>query len=307
MPRTITLSDGKKIPAIGWGNGTGGLGKSGQKAVETGVLALKAGILHIDTAQSYYTEKETAEAIKASGLKREDVFVTTKISVTSNTKTTQEDIKRSVGESLGLLGFIPDLLLIHSPFVPEDGKIGEFWTHLENLVEDGTLAGCSLGVSNFRPQDIEEVMKVAKIKPVVNQLEYHPYVITHLEPLLEAHEKYGIVIESYGGLSPVLRHPTGGPIKPVLSKIASKLSTESGTTVDETQVSLLWQVCRGIVAVTSSTKAENLAKIAATERLRDLTEEELTEIEDVGKTVHFRAYKVHMTKDFPEPDLPTGE
>jgi hypothetical protein len=74
-----------------------------------------------------------------------------------------------VKESLDKLTSPPDLLLIHAPTVPDKGKIGEFWTILESLVEDGTLKGTSLGVSNFRPQDLEDVLKVAKIKPVVNR------------------------------------------------------------------------------------------------------------------------------------------
>jgi diketogulonate reductase-like aldo/keto reductase len=74
-----------------------------------------------------------------------------------------------VQDSLAKLGFIPDLLLIHSPFVPAEGQIGVFWQILESLVEDGTLKGTSLGVSNFRPQDLEEVLKVATIKPTVNR------------------------------------------------------------------------------------------------------------------------------------------
>jgi diketogulonate reductase-like aldo/keto reductase len=78
-------------------------------------------------------------------------------------------VRRSVAESIARLGSIPDLLLIHNPSVPEPGRIGEFWTHLEALIKDGTLAGCSLGISNFRPQDIEEVMKVATIPPVCHR------------------------------------------------------------------------------------------------------------------------------------------
>jgi len=74
-----------------------------------------------------------------------------------------------VQASIERLGFIPNLILIHSPFEPEEGTIPDFWQHLEALVEDGTLKGCSLGISNFRVQDIEAVMKVAKIKPVINR------------------------------------------------------------------------------------------------------------------------------------------
>lgn len=59
--------------------------------------------------------------------------------------------------------------LIHNPYVPEDGKRVFFWQELEKLVEDGTLKGCSLGVSNYRPQDLQEVLEVCKIKPVVNR------------------------------------------------------------------------------------------------------------------------------------------
>jgi diketogulonate reductase-like aldo/keto reductase len=80
-----------------------------------------------------------------------------------------EEIRASVQRSLDLLETIPNLLLIHNPYIPEKGKLGEFWGHLETLVADGTLKGCSLGVSNFRPVDIEAVMAVAKIKPVVNR------------------------------------------------------------------------------------------------------------------------------------------
>ena len=78
MVRTITLSDGKKIPAIAWGNGTGGLSASGQKAVDKGAYALGLGVIHIDTAQLYETEKETALAILQAGVNKADIWVTTK-------------------------------------------------------------------------------------------------------------------------------------------------------------------------------------------------------------------------------------
>lgn len=173
-----------------------------KKALEAGTIAIQAGIHHIDCAQVYRTEGEVLPAIKAAGLKREDVFVTTKcplpLSVHDPTRQAEhspvthfqgrnaidaqhgqftdpdpaigfEEIKASVKRSIDTMGFIPDLLLIHNPYIPAEGTIGEFWGHLETLVEDGTLKGCSLGLSNFRPVDIEEVMKVAKIKPVVNR------------------------------------------------------------------------------------------------------------------------------------------
>lgn len=80
-----------------------------------------------------------------------------------------DEVKASVQRSLDALQTIPNLLLVHNPLIPQDGHLGEFWTWLEGLVEDGTLKGCSLGVSNFRPKDLEQVFEVAKIKPVVNR------------------------------------------------------------------------------------------------------------------------------------------
>ncbi|ORX40090.1 NADP-dependent oxidoreductase domain-containing protein [Kockovaella imperatae] len=302
MVRTISLSDGKKIPAVGWGNGTQGIQKSGRKAIDLGVLALKAGVLHIDTAQLYGTEKETGEAIKEAGLKPEDVWVTTKISG-SKVQNNLESIRENVKESIDLLGFIPNLILIHWPKVVKDGDVAKFWQHLEALVEDGTLKGCSLGFSNFRPQDIEAIMEVAKIKPVCNQLEYHPYVVTHLDPVIKVQEKYNIVTQAYGPLQPIVSHPTGGPIKPILTRIAEKMSKETGKKVDEAAVLYLWTIGKNVVAVTTSGNPENIKKMAATEDLPDLTKEEMEEIEQAGRKVHYRRYD-HMNEGYPKVDLP---
>jgi diketogulonate reductase-like aldo/keto reductase len=83
--------------------------------------------------------------------------------------TTYEAVKASVEGSIERLGSKPNLLLIHSPYVAEKGKIGELWTILEDLVMDGTLKDVSLGVSNFVPQHLEEVLKVARIKPACHR------------------------------------------------------------------------------------------------------------------------------------------
>jgi diketogulonate reductase-like aldo/keto reductase len=122
------------------------------------------------------------------------------------------------------------------------------------------------------------------------EIEYHPYVLAHLTPLLDLQKKEHIVTQSYGTLSPLLRHSTGGPLKPVLTKIAQRLSKESGKDVDEAGVLLLWTIGHGVVALTSSTKPENLKKMVETEELRDLTQEEMDEIDEIGRSIHFRAY-----------------
>lgn len=84
-------------------------------------------------------------------------------------KTTPEDVKAYVQSSLEKLDTKPNLLLIHTPYVAEKGQIGKLWTILEDLVYDGTLEGVSLGVSNFVPHHLEEVLSIARIKPAAHR------------------------------------------------------------------------------------------------------------------------------------------
>lgn len=152
-------------------------------------------------------------------------------------------------------------------------------------------------------------MPHCKYPPVINQLgtyppgpnprnsltrlpraEYHPYVLTHLQPVLDIMEKHNIRVESYGGLSPLLRHPTGGPIKPLLEKVAARLSKETGKDVDAAMALILWQRSKGVVVVTASGNAERIKKLSLTQELPDLTKEEVDKIEAVGRKIHYRAY-----------------
>lgn len=120
--------------------------------------------------------------------------------------------------------------------------------------------------------------------------EYHPYVLTHLQPVLDIMAEHDIRVESYGPLSPLLRHPTGGPIKPVLERIAQRLSKEIGEEVDAAMALLLWTRSKGVVAVTASGNNGRIAKLALTQQLPELTKDEVEEIEALGRKVHFRAY-----------------
>ncbi|GAA5924362.1 hypothetical protein JCM3775_005669, partial [Rhodotorula graminis] len=152
--------------------------------------------------------------------------------------------------------------------------------------------------------DFDELLPHCRIKPAVNQLEYHPYVLEHLQPVLDIMAKHDIVVESYGPLSPVLRHPSGGPIKPVLERVAARLSKETGEDVDAAMALLLWTRAKKVVAVTASGNEGRIAKLARTQDLPDLTADEVSEIEELGRKIHFRAYDEHMCVDFPAPALP---
>lgn len=226
------------------------------------------------------------------------------------------------------LGFQPNLLLIHNPYTFEEGQLTPFWKTLEAMKDAGELES-SLGVSNFQPQDLNELLAVAKYKPVVNrkscrynytaaypnsiaaELEFHPFLLAHLEPVLAIQEKYGIVTEAYGPLTPVIRHKAkGGPLLPVLQKISKRLSSEPGvdaSIVDNAAILLLWCRAKGVVAVTASGNAERIQRLAKVQQLPELTSEEFQEIDEIGKKHHYRHYREHMEKEFPVPDLPSGE
>ncbi|CAD6584590.1 MAG: hypothetical protein CYPHOPRED_002758, partial [Cyphobasidiales sp. Tagirdzhanova-0007] len=296
---TIQLSDGSAIPWLAWGNGTGNAKK---EALVAGKQALEAGINHIDTAQSYHNEVETLQAIQETGTPRSSIWVTSKI---FKPESTDADIRKSVESSLAKLGGPPELYLIHNPFLGNEDRVIPTWKVLEQLKDEGKLK--SLGVSNFRPQDLEKLLAVAKHKPVVNQLEFHPFVLKHLEPVLAIQEKHGIVTESYGPLTPTLRSPSnGGALKPILEKIATRISKSSGQKLDENVVLLLWCKAKNVVAVTASGDGERIKGLAHTAQLTEsLTKEEVAEIDEIGLHYHFRHYTEHMSDSFPAPDLPS--
>ncbi|KAF8878946.1 conjugated polyketone reductase C1 [Infundibulicybe gibba] len=298
---SFTLLDGTTIPWLAWGNGTG---KANKNPVESGRQALDAGVRHIDTAQNYGTEKEAAEAVSKSSLSRDDVYITTKLSPDSNDDPVPLDkVPSLIEESIKKLGSIPDLFLIHTPLVVPPGQLKACWKILEDFKSAGKLK--SIGVSNFQIQDFEVIMDGAKYKPVVNQIEFHPYVMAHLEPVIAFQKKHGIVTESYGPLTPILRHPTKGPIKPILERIAARLSKETGKPIDIATVLLLWTRAQGVVAVSASGDPERIKRLAEISLLPDLLkQEEIEEITAAGKKVHFRHYREHMERDFPLPNLP---
>ena len=122
-------------------------------------------------------------------------------------------------------------------------------------------------------------------------MEYHPYTLSHLEPVLAIHAKHGIVTTSFGPLTPSLRHPTGGPLKPILARISERLTRKYGEPIDSNAVLLLWTRAQGVVAITTSANADrikNLGKIAQSNW--ELEQDEIDEITRVGKTIHYRHY-----------------
>lgn len=199
LKETFTLNNGVKIPKIGLGTWL----IKDQAAKDSVLNALKLGYRHIDSASSYGNEVEVGEAIRESGIPREEIFVTTKVN--GNIKN-YKDAKAAIDESLNKLniGYI-DLMLIHSPQPWNEFRTNknydkenlEVWKALEEAYTEGKIK--AIGVSNFLESDIDNILKNAKIKPAVNQ------ILTHIAntplDLIEYCKSKDILVEAYSPIA----------------------------------------------------------------------------------------------------------
>ncbi|KRM59361.1 hypothetical protein C5L31_002142 [Secundilactobacillus malefermentans] len=193
---TYQLSNGVKIPIVGFGTWQTA---SGDVAYEAVSEALRAGYRHIDTAAAYGNEESVGEAIKDSGVKRQDLFVTTKL---WNAKHGYEATKQGFANSLCGLGLdYIDLYLIHWPNPAEfrdnwQQMNAESWKAMEELYRDGKVK--AIGVSNFREHHLDALLETAEIKPMVNQIFLNP---SDLQPsVVDYNKNHGILSEAYSPL-----------------------------------------------------------------------------------------------------------
>ncbi|HKT83595.1 MAG TPA: aldo/keto reductase [Solirubrobacterales bacterium] len=187
---SLTLHDGVEIPQLGFGvfqippEDT-------QQVVEQ---ALDAGYRHIDTAGAYGNEKGVGAAIAGSGLAREDLFVTTKL---WNSEQGFDTTLAAFEKSLGRLGFeYVDLYLIHWP-VPSEDRYVDTWRAFERIHEEGRAR--TIGVSNFRVEDLERLQAETEMLPTVNQIELHPRL--QQAELRAWHAEHSVVTEAWSPLA----------------------------------------------------------------------------------------------------------
>jgi 2,5-diketo-D-gluconate reductase A len=186
----IRLHDGIAIPQLGFGVFQIPP-KETQGVVE---LALEAGYRHFDTAAAYGNEKEVGAALAASGLAREDYFVTTKL---WSSQQGHDSALIAFEESLDRLGLDHvDLYLIHWP-VPSEGRFVETWQAFEQI--HGEEAARTIGVSNFRIEDLELLERETRTRPTINQVELHPHF--QQADLRAWHSEHGIATEAWGPLA----------------------------------------------------------------------------------------------------------
>jgi len=236
----LTLNNGVTIPQLGFGVFQVPPEET-QRTVED---ALEAGYRHIDTAAAYRNEAGVGAALAATGIAREDIFVTTKL---RNGDQGYESALRAFEDSRRALGLdVVDLYLIHWP-CPGRGETLNTWRAMEELRAAGRVR--AIGVSNFLPHHLAELLEAAEVRPVVNQIEVHPY---HQQKELRAfNAEHGIVTEAYSplGQGAVLADP-------VITGIAERLGRTPA------QVVVRWHLQLGNVvipkSVTPSRMAENL-------------------------------------------------
>ncbi|HWM63852.1 MAG TPA: aldo/keto reductase [Solirubrobacterales bacterium] len=190
MIPSLTLHDGVEIPQLGFGVFQVPPEET-QQAVEE---ALAAGYRHVDTAAAYRNERGVGSAIAASGLPREEVFVTTKL---WNSQQGYDSTLQTFEKSLGRLGFEHvDLYLIHWP-VPTEDRFVETWRAFERIREEKRAR--TIGVSNFRIEDLERLEAETWIRPTVNQVELHP--LFQQAELRAWHAEHGIATEAWSPLA----------------------------------------------------------------------------------------------------------
>lgn len=234
---TITLRDGHQIPQVGLGVYQSGRGQETQRAVAD---ALELGYRHIDTARIYGNEQDVGAAMRASGIPREQLYVTTKL---WNDDHGYDAALRACDASLKRLGLeYLDLYLLHWP-VPR--KRLDSWRALEKLQADGKVR--SIGVSNFMVHHLEELLGSAKVAPAVNQIELSPFL---QQAAVRAYcKQHHIVVEAY---SPLTR---GERLRdPVVQRIADELGRTPA------QVLLRWGLQRDLVILPKSVRRARIAE-----------------------------------------------
>ncbi|TRW44560.1 aldo/keto reductase [Georgenia yuyongxinii] len=240
MTRTvpaITLNNGVEIPQVGLGVFQIPA-ETTQRVVEG---ALEAGYRHVDTAAAYYNEAGVGAALRATGVPREDLFVTTKL---RNGDQGYDAALRAFDASRSALSVdVVDLYLIHWP-VPSKDRYVETWRALEKLLADGAVR--AIGVSNFLPEHLRRLLAESDVVPAVNQVEVHPTF--QQRDTLDATGQAGAAVEAYSPL---------GQGADLHAAPVTRIAAAHGVT--PAQVVLRWHVQQGRIVIPKSVTAERIA------------------------------------------------
>lgn len=231
-----TLNNGIQMPMVGFGVFQIEDAETTQRVVEE---AIKTGYRLIDTAQVYGNEEAVGKAIKAAGVPREELFITTKLWISDMS---YDGAKRAFAESLEKLGLdYVDLYLLHQPFGDTFGA----WRALEELYKEGKIK--AIGVSNFKLDHLANLSLFSEIKPAVNQVEVH--VFNQKQEEQDYMFAKGIQIQSWGAFAEGKFDVFNNP---VLVELAQKYGKTTA------QIMLRWQLQRGIVSLSKSANPDRV-------------------------------------------------
>lgn len=234
--KSVKLNNGIEMPMVGFG-----VYQVSDEDTEKAVLeALKAGYRLLDTAAVYGNEAGVGRAIKASGIPREEIFVTTKLWI--QRENGYENTKKALEDSLIRLGLdYVDLYLMHQPF----GDVHEQWRAMEDLYKAGKAR--AIGVSNFHMDRLMDLITCHEIVPAVNQIETHPFYQRDAE--IAFHKELGILQQAWAPLAE-------GKFEIFSNPILTQIAQKHGKSV--AQVVLRWLNQRGVAIIPKSVKVERM-------------------------------------------------
>jgi 2,5-diketo-D-gluconate reductase A len=263
---TVRLNNGVEMPVLGFGVFQVSPEQTGQAVTD----ALAAGYRSLDTAAAYRNEESVGRAIAASGIPREELFITTKLWVQDPGE--EDNAKRAFESSLRRLGVdYLDLYLIHQPF----GDYYSSWRSMQDLHHKGLIR--AIGVANFYPDRLVDLIDHNEIKPAVNQIECHPFFQRAADQ--ELMRERGVQIESWG---PFAEGRNNLFTDPVLSEIGAA----HGKSV--AQVVLRWLIQRNVVVIPKSVRPDRMRENIDVFDF-ELTDDEMTRIAamDTGQSLFF--------------------
>lgn len=265
---TFTLHNGIEMPYLGLGVY---LADDGDEVINAVKWAIEAGYRHIDTAAAYNNEEGVGKGIVESGIARDSIWVTSKV---WNSDQGYESTLQAFEDSLDRLGMdYLDLYLIHWPV---EGMYKETWRAMERLYDEGKVR--AIGVSNFLEHQLRDLLDSAEIVPMVNQMEFHPYLVQ--QELLDFCKSKRIQYEAW---SPLMQGNLFG--KKEFKELAAKYGKS------EAQVVLRWNLQKGVITIPKSVNKDHIQSNA------DLFDFNLSEEE-----IHFLDHLDRGKRFGPDPD-----